>query len=164
MEKAGGQRETNGRAHDTLLAMIEPESASAWFDECLRTTADLRNAVWIMAANETRGIPAPLLSRLSVHQVEPPPARAFPSVLAGLLSGIAAAQRLGAEYPIELEMEEDGFALLCFKLYYLLSHGKYYRARKGLKKLKGDGTGTGFGRKGTNRRRPRATRPCRRVR
>ena len=59
-----------------------------------------------------------------------------------VLSGIAAAQRLGAEYPIELEMEEDGFALLCFKLYYLLSHGKYYRARKGLKKLKGDGTGS----------------------
>ncbi|KAL1701345.1 hypothetical protein EV121DRAFT_263143 [Schizophyllum commune] len=71
-----------------------------------------------------------------------------------VLSGIAAAQRLGAEYPVELEMEEDGFALLCFKLYYLLSHGKYYRARKGLKKLKGDGTGTGFGRKGDE---PQAT-------
>jgi ATP-dependent Lon protease len=90
VEKAGGQRESNGRAHDTLLAMIEPESASAWFDECLRTTADLRNAVWIMAANETRGIPAPLLSRLSVHRIEPPPASAFDSVAAGLLQGLAA--------------------------------------------------------------------------
>ncbi|MBV1797670.1 AAA family ATPase [Siccirubricoccus sp. G192] len=89
VEKAGGQRESNGRAHDTLLAMIEPESAAAWFDECLRSTADLRHALWIMAANETRGIPAALLSRLSVHQVEPPPASAFPSVMAGLLGGIA---------------------------------------------------------------------------
>ncbi len=89
VDKAGGQRENNGRAHDTLLAMIEPESAAGWFDECLRTTADLRNVLWIMAANETRGIPAPLLSRLSVHQIEPPPASAFPSVLAGLLDGIA---------------------------------------------------------------------------
>ncbi|HYZ33057.1 MAG TPA: AAA family ATPase, partial [Crenalkalicoccus sp.] len=88
-DKAGGQRETNGRVHDTLLAMIEPESAAAWFDECLRTTADLRHAVWIMAANETRGIPATLLSRLSVHEVAPPPASAFDGVLAGLLSGIA---------------------------------------------------------------------------
>lgn len=89
IEKAGGQRDTNGRAHDTLLAMIEPESAGAWFDECLRTTADLRHAVWIMAANETRGIPAPLLSRLSVHRIDPPPASAFESVAAGLLGGIA---------------------------------------------------------------------------
>jgi hypothetical protein len=89
VDKAGGQRENNGRAHDTLLAMIEPESAAGWFDECLRTTADLRNVLWIMAANETRGIPAPLLSRLSVHQIEAPPASAFESVLAGLLDGIA---------------------------------------------------------------------------
>ncbi len=89
IEKAGGQRDTNGRAHDTLLAMIEPESASAWFDECLRTAADLRHAIWIMAANETRGISAPLLSRLSVHHIEPPPASAFDGTYAGLLSGIA---------------------------------------------------------------------------
>ncbi|HYI82168.1 MAG TPA: AAA family ATPase [Acetobacteraceae bacterium] len=89
VDKAGGQRENNGRAHDTLLAMIEPESAACWFDECLRTAADLRNVLWIMAANETRGIPATLLSRLSVHQIEPPPASAFSTVLAGLLDGIA---------------------------------------------------------------------------
>ena len=89
IEKAGGQRENNGRAHDTLLAMIEPESAGAWFDECLRTAADLRHALWIMAANETRDIPAPLLSRLSVHHIAPPPASAFAAVAAGLLAGIA---------------------------------------------------------------------------
>jgi ATP-dependent Lon protease len=89
IEKAGGQRDNNGRAHDTLLAMIEPESAGAWFDECLRTTADLRHAIWIMAANDTRDIPAPLLSRLSVHRIEAPPASAFEGVADGLLAGIA---------------------------------------------------------------------------
>jgi hypothetical protein len=89
IEKAGGQRDTNGRAHDTLLAMIEPESAGAWFDECLRAPVDLRHALWIMAANETRGIPAPLLSRLSVHQVAAPPASAFDGTLAALLAGVA---------------------------------------------------------------------------
>ncbi len=89
VEKAGGAREGNGRAHDTLLAMVEPESAGAWFDECLRTTADLRNLVWILAANETRGIPAPLLSRLSVHRIDPPPASAFAATLDGLLEAVA---------------------------------------------------------------------------
>ncbi|WP_135467676.1 AAA family ATPase [Crenalkalicoccus roseus] len=110
VEKAGGQRDSNGRVHDTLLAMIEPESAAAWFDECLRTTADLRHILWIMAANETRGIPAPLLSRLSVHQVEPPPASAFPRVMAGLLEGIAG--DLGCT-PAELPpLEEETLAAL----------------------------------------------------
>jgi len=89
VEKAGGSRDSNGRAHDTLLAMIEPESAAAWFDECLRTTADLRHVLWIMAANETRGIPAPLLSRLSVHRIEPPPASAFAATLEGLRGAVA---------------------------------------------------------------------------
>ncbi len=89
VEKAGGQRESNGRVHDTLLAMVEPESAGGWFDECLRTAADLRHILWIMAANDTRGIPAPLLSRLSVHAIAPPPASAFAQVLAGLAAGVA---------------------------------------------------------------------------
>jgi ATP-dependent Lon protease len=69
--------------------MIEPESAGAWFDECLRTAADLRNAVWILAANETRGISAPLLSRLSVHRIDPPPASAFDTVAGALIEGLA---------------------------------------------------------------------------
>jgi hypothetical protein len=43
-----------------------------------------------MAANETRGIAAPLLSRLSVHQIAPPPADAFAATLAGLIGAVAA--------------------------------------------------------------------------
>lgn len=105
VEKAGGQRDHNGRVHDTLLAMIEPESAAAWFDECLRTTADLRHILWIMAANETRGIPAPLLSRLSVHEIQPPPVNAFPGVMAGLLEGIAADMGCAASDLPRLEPE-----------------------------------------------------------
>ncbi len=115
VEKAGGQRETNGRAHDTLLAMVEPESAAGWFDECLRTTADLRHVLWIMAANETRGIAAPLLSRVSVHQVSPPPASAFDGTVAGLLAGVAdsmgcAATELPALEPETREALRRSFA------------------------------------------------------
>ncbi|GAA5918300.1 hypothetical protein JCM1841_002157 [Sporobolomyces salmonicolor] len=42
-----------------------------------------------------------------------------------IISGLAAAYSLGAEYPPELE--EDAFALLCFRLYLLLQHGRWYR-------------------------------------
>lgn len=46
----------------------------------------------------------------------------------GVISGMAAAYTLGAEYPKELQ--EDPFALLCFRLYLLLSHGTIYRKGK----------------------------------
>lgn len=44
-----------------------------------------------------------------------------------ILAGIAAAVDLGAEYPEDLE--NDKFAFLCFRLYYLLAYGKWYRRR-----------------------------------
>ncbi|RBA18508.1 hypothetical protein FPRO05_10801 [Fusarium proliferatum] len=42
-----------------------------------------------------------------------------------VMSGIAAAVDLGANYPEDLE--NDKFAFLCFRLYYLLTYGKWYR-------------------------------------
>ena len=42
-----------------------------------------------------------------------------------VMSGIAAAVDLGAEYPEDLE--HDKFAFLCFRLYYLVAYGKWYR-------------------------------------
>ncbi|KAG9770287.1 FAD/NAD(P)-binding domain-containing protein, partial [Aureobasidium melanogenum] len=44
-----------------------------------------------------------------------------------IISGIAAAVDLGAEYPEDLE--NDKFAFLSFRLYYLLAYGKWYRRR-----------------------------------
>jgi hypothetical protein len=44
-----------------------------------------------------------------------------------VISGIAAAVDLGAEYPKDLE--RDQFALLSFRLYYLLVYGKWYRRK-----------------------------------
>lgn len=43
------------------------------------------------------------------------------------ISGIAAAVDLGATYPEDLE--RDKFALLSFRLYYLLTYGKWYRRK-----------------------------------
>jgi hypothetical protein len=44
-----------------------------------------------------------------------------------VMSGIAAAVDLGARYPEDLE--RDRFALLSFRLYYLLAYGKWYKRR-----------------------------------
>lgn len=59
-----------------------------------------------------------------------------------VMSGIAAAVDLGAEYPRDLE--RDGFAFLCFRLYYLLAYGKWY-FRRGKKQGVGEGSDWGSG-------------------
>jgi predicted NAD/FAD-binding protein len=56
------------------------------------------------------------------------------------ISGISAAVDLGAEYPEDLE--RDQFALLSFRLYYLLVYGRWYR-RKATKKTK-EGVGKDY--------------------
>ena len=58
-----------------------------------------------------------------------------------IISGIAAAVDLGAEYPADLE--RDSFALLSFRLYYLLTYGRWYR-RKATKEGEGKGWASGL--------------------
>ncbi|KAL2203213.1 FAD/NAD(P)-binding domain-containing protein [Sarocladium strictum] len=54
-----------------------------------------------------------------------------------VMSGIAAAVSLGATYPEDLE--NDKFAFLCFRLYYLLTYGKWYSRNFTSKKNKRQG-------------------------
>ncbi|RPA94647.1 hypothetical protein L873DRAFT_1830166 [Choiromyces venosus 120613-1] len=51
---------------------------------------------------------------------------------ASVISGLAAAYRLGAAYPEELETQKDGFAQLCFRCYLFHFHGKWYRRGVGV--------------------------------
>lgn len=61
-----------------------------------------------------------------------------------VISGIAAAVNLGADYPEDLE--RDKFALLSFRLYYLLQYFSWYRrkATKHTKKGKGEDYASGL--------------------
>jgi len=76
--------------------------------------------VFLQARNHTRFAAAWTL--VNAHEV-------------AIMSGIAAAVDLGAEYPEDLE--HDPFSFLCFRLYYLLAYGRWYRRRytAGNKKL-----------------------------
>lgn len=49
---------------------------------------------------------------------------------------------LGAEYPEEFQ--RDKFALLSFRLYYLLIYGKWYSKKKSLGKGEGDDWASGI--------------------
>ena len=85
-----GQSNQNGRATDTLLGMIEPETGRAWHDECLCRDVDLRAVNWVLTANGTTHIPGPLLSRLGIVRVGRPPPSAFAGIINGILADIAA--------------------------------------------------------------------------
>ena len=88
IEKAGGSQR-NGDIRQTLLAMLESESARTWFDEALLAPADLSAVSWILAANDVTPLSAPLLSRVAVVRVPPPGPEMFNVLLANLLGVIA---------------------------------------------------------------------------
>lgn len=94
-----------------------------WHQLCHSFTHYLKVVPWVMflqAKNHTRFAAAWTL--VNAHEI-------------AIMSGIAAAVDLGAEYPEDLE--HDKFALLCFRLYYLVAYGKWYRRRfKGSKSEK----------------------------
>ncbi|OTA59617.1 FAD/NAD(P)-binding domain-containing protein [Hypoxylon sp. EC38] len=90
-----------------------------WHQLCHSYTHYLFVVPWMMflqAKNRTRY--AASWTLVNAHEV-------------AVMSGIAAAVSLGAEYPEDLE--NDKFAFLCFRLYYLLAYGKWY-GRKYTKK------------------------------
>ena len=84
-----------------------------WHQLCHNYTHYLLVVPWIMflqAKNHTRF--AGSWTLVNAHEI-------------AIMSGIAAAVDLGADYPEDLE--NDKYALLCFRMYYLLVYGKWYR-------------------------------------
>jgi hypothetical protein len=94
VDKAGGS-ERNGDIRQTLLAMLEVETARAWFDEALLAPADLSGVSWLLTANDLAPLSAPLLSRVAVVRAPAPGPEAFDPLLAGILRSIA--EELGVD-------------------------------------------------------------------
>ncbi|SFL49120.1 ATPase family associated with various cellular activities (AAA) [Loktanella salsilacus] len=71
---------------DALLSLLEPATAAAWDCPFYRVSFDMSHISWILTANTTDGIPAPLLSRCRVINL-PPPTRGQTIVFACTMSG-----------------------------------------------------------------------------
>jgi len=74
---------------DTLLAMLEPVTARAFYDSCLTADVDLSACCWILTVNDARSLPPALRSRVDVVHVDGPAPAHFPLVVDSLLEGIA---------------------------------------------------------------------------
>jgi hypothetical protein len=79
-----------GKIADTLIAMIERETAEKFYDEFLRTKVDLSRVTWVLTANSLKGISQPLLSRLRVIHVDRPGPEHADFVIRMMMSQVAA--------------------------------------------------------------------------
>ncbi|HWF98190.1 MAG TPA: AAA family ATPase [Steroidobacteraceae bacterium] len=105
----------NGDVKATLLAMLENDTARAWFDSCLLAPADLSQVSWVLTANSLEPLPRPLLSRLRVTRVNPPGPEAFEGLLEGILHDITQDLQISRDQLPALADEavailRDGFA------------------------------------------------------
>lgn len=56
----------------TLSGLLEHDTAQSFTDEFAEVAIDANQVIWITAANDEHGIPAPILSRMNVFEVKPP--------------------------------------------------------------------------------------------
>ncbi|NNG25421.1 AAA family ATPase [Telluria aromaticivorans] len=95
VEKASGSSQSDPLA--ALYQLLEPETSRAFRDEFIDVELDASRIFWVLTANSTGGIPAPLLNRMAVYEVPAP----TPEQAAGI------AQRIYRALLRELHL--DGF-------------------------------------------------------
>ncbi|QOL49970.1 AAA family ATPase [Massilia litorea] len=92
VEKASGSSQSDPLA--ALYQLLEPETSRAFRDEFIDVEIDASQIFWVLTANSTEGIPAPLLNRMAVYEV--------PAPTASQAAGIA--QRMVAALLVELNL------------------------------------------------------------
>ena len=70
VEKATGSSQSDPLA--ALYQLLEPETSKAFRDEFIDVELDASRIFWVLTANTTDGIPAPLLNRMAVYEVPAP--------------------------------------------------------------------------------------------
>lgn len=88
LDKAG-QDSRHGDPLAALLSLIEPGSATAYWDRCLLAHVNVSHVNWIGTANEIGSLPAPLRSRFDILEVAGPSPDHFDALAEQLLQGIA---------------------------------------------------------------------------
>lgn len=78
-----------GKLEDALLAVLEPETARRYYDECLQSDIDLFYVNYMLAANDRMNINDIMRSRVSVETVEKPPSDAFPQIAKSVMKEVA---------------------------------------------------------------------------
>jgi ATP-dependent Lon protease len=85
-----------------LYELLEVDTATRFIDEFVEVPIDASGAVWLATANEATRIPEPLLSRLSVYEIEPPDADGAARIAASIYREIRCSHHWGQRFPESL--------------------------------------------------------------
>jgi ATP-dependent Lon protease len=81
-----------------LYSLLEHDTAAAFMDEFAEVAIDASQVIWIMTANDERGIPEPILNRMNVFEVEAPSSEAARQIARNLYVAIRAEHGWGARF------------------------------------------------------------------
>jgi len=85
-----------------LYELLEAKTATRFVDEFAEVPIDASGAVWLATANDAGRIPEPLLSRLTVYEIEAPNAEGAARIARNIYGEIRGAHDWGRQFPEEL--------------------------------------------------------------
>ena len=81
-----------------LYSLLEHDTALNFTDEFAEVAIDASQVIWVTTANDERGIPAPILNRMNVFQVEAPTLEAARQIARDLYQGIRSDHDWGTRF------------------------------------------------------------------
>ncbi|MEP6826181.1 MAG: AAA family ATPase, partial [Ramlibacter sp.] len=81
-----------------LYGLLEHDTAQNFTDEFAEVAIDASQVIWIMTANDERGIPEPILNRMNVYEIEPPSPDAARQIARNLYASIRADHGWGEHF------------------------------------------------------------------
>jgi ATP-dependent Lon protease len=97
VEKATGSSQSDPLA--ALYQLLEPETSRAFRDEFIDVEIDASQIFWVLTANSTGGIPAPLLNRMAVYEVPAPTLEQAAGIAQRIYAGLLRELHLGKYDP-----------------------------------------------------------------
>ena len=82
-----------------LYELLEVDTATRFVDEFVEVPIDASGAVWLATANDAARIPEPLLSRLSVYEIEAPDVEGAQRIAAAIYREVRDAHDWGRRFP-----------------------------------------------------------------
>ena len=82
-----------------LYELLEVDTATRFVDEFVELPIDASGAVWLATANDAARVPQPLLSRLSVYEIEAPDVEGAARIAASIYAEIRNSHDWGRQFP-----------------------------------------------------------------
>ena len=84
-----------------LYGLLEHDTAQNFTDEFAEVAIDASQVIWIMTANDERGIPEPILNRMNVYEIEAPSPEAARQIARNLYGAIRSDHGWGTHFTPE---------------------------------------------------------------